>query len=181
MFIDREPVACVLWMLEWIWGDLLSSCNPAQADHISDVDRLFEKGPLNIYAEDCIVTHITWKTVQRGVEMNNGTALLLLQQHQTELHELLKEQLEKCVLFLESLLSTNWNFNRNLFSHFYRAFVGISVIAMLTEKLEISISPVQSRIMAIVDAVKKPSDTGGISFHPKIQQCMGELCRFLIL
>lgn len=179
LFIEREPVECVLWMLKWIWGDILCSYDPGQEDGISDVDRLFEKGPLNIYAEDLIVTDVAWKTVKRGIEMNDGYAVLMLQRHQTELIELLNQQLEKCVVFLENLLLTNWIFNRNLFSHFYRAFVGISVVAMLTGKLKGGNLPLQNRILAILHAVKKPSDTGGISLHPKIQYCLNELCRLL--
>ncbi|XP_020624105.1 uncharacterized protein LOC110061611 [Orbicella faveolata] len=180
LYIEREPVQCILWMLKWIWGDMLCSCNPGQEDGISDVDRLFEKGPVNIYNEDLIVIDVTWKTVKTGIEVNNGYALLKLQRNRTEIIELLNKQLEECIFFLESLLLINYNVNKNLFSHFYRSFVGISVIIMLTEKLEGNISPMQSRIMAILHAVKKLSDLGGSLLHPKLQQPLKELCRFYI-
>lgn len=181
VYIEREPVECILWMLKWIWGDMLCSSNPGQEHGISDVDRLFEKGPLNIYGEDLIVIDVAWKTVKQGIEMNNGYVLLRLQRNRTEIIEFLNKQLEECILFLESLLLTNYNVNKNLFSHFYRSFVGISVIIMLTGKLEGNISPLQSRIMAILHAVKKLSHMGGNLLHPKIQHCLEELCRFCIL
>lgn len=181
LFIERDPVECVCWMLKWIWSDMLCSYDPGQEDGISDADRLFEKGPLNIYSEDLIMIDVAWKTIKQGIEMNNGYTLLMLQRYQTELIELLNQQLEKCVVFLENLLLTNWIFNRNLFIPFYRAFVGISLIAMLTRKLKGSNFPLQTRIMAILQAVKEPSDTGGISLHPKIQCCLNDLCKILIL
>lgn len=180
LFIDEHSVECVLWMLKWIWGDMFCTDDPAQEEDISDVDRLFEKGPPNNYAEDIIVIYAAWKTVKQGIEMNDGYALLMLQQRQSELIDLLNQQLEKCVIFLEKLLLTNWSFNRNLFSRFNRAFAGISVIVMLTGKLEGNNSPLQNRIMAIVHAVQKPCDTGGISRHPKIQHCLNEICRYFV-
>lgn len=182
LFFNEEPVACVLWMWEWICGDLFcSSGDTDQAHDISDMDRLFEKGPLNIYAEDCIVTRVAWETIKQGMDLKNGSALLIHQQHNSTLTVFLKERLEKCVLFLESLMLNNWHLTGH-FSHFYRRFVGISVIALLKEKLNESIAPaLQSRIVAIVHAVKKPCDTGGILSHPKIQQCIEELSKLLIL
>ncbi|XP_078352505.1 tRNA (32-2'-O)-methyltransferase regulator THADA-like [Oculina patagonica] len=181
LFIEREPVECVFWMLKWIWNDMLCSYDQGQEDGISDADRLFEKGPLNIYAEDLIMVDVAWKTVKQGIEMNNGNTLLMLQKHQTELTELLNQQLKKCVVFLENLLLTNWIFNRNLFIPFYKAFAGISLIAMLTGKLKERNFPLQTRIMAILQAVKEPSHTGGISLHPKIQCYLNELCKILTL
>lgn len=180
LFIHRAPLACVSWMLEWIRGDFsCESCD--QADElVSDVDRLFEKGPLNIYAEDCIVTRVACKTVKQGIEMNDGTALLALKQHTTRLAGLLQDQLEKCVSILESLLLTNWDLNRNIFSLLYRAFAGLSVVVMLTHKLDGNISALlENRIIAIVRAVQKPSDTGRISFHPMLKECVKELCTFI--
>jgi len=168
-------------MLKWIWGDMLCSCNPGQEGGISDVDRLFEKGPLNSYNEDLILIDVTWKTVKTGIAANNAYALLKLQQSRTEIIELLNKQLEECIVFLESLLLINYNVNKNLFSQFYRSFVGISVIIMLTETLEGNISPLQSRIVAILHTVKKLSDLGGSLLHPKIQQPLEELYRFYIL
>ena len=180
LFIHRAPVACVSWMLELIRGDLTyESCD--QGDDMSDVDRLFEKGPLNIYAEECIVTRIACQTVKQGIGMNDGTVLLTLEKHQTELIELLKEQLEKCLVFLESFLSTNCNLNRNVFGLLYRAFAGLCVIVMLTYQLHGNISAVQSRIIAIVRAVKKPSNTEGISFHSMIKDCVENLRTFITL
>ena len=180
LFIHRAPVACASWMLELIRGHLTyESCD--QEDDMFDVDRLFEKGPLNIYAEECIVTRIACQTVKQGIDMNDATVLLTLREHQTELIDLLKEQLEKCVVFLERLLSTNWNLNRNLFGLFYRAFAGVCVIVMLTHQLHGNISSVQSRIIAIVRAVKTPSNTGGISFHSMIKDYVEKLCTFITL
>ena len=181
LYIEQEPVQCILWMLKWIWDVMFCSCDPGQEDAISDVDRLFEKGPLNIYNEDLIVIDVAWKTVKTGIEMNNGYVLSRLQRNRTEIIELLIKQLEECIGFLESLLLIDYNVNNNLFSHFYRSFVAISVITMLTEKLEGNISPLQSRIMAILHAVKKLPDMGGSLFHPKLQNHLKELCRSYIL
>jgi len=168
-------------MLKGIWGDMPCSCDPGQEGDISDVDRLFEKGPLNTYSEDLIVIDVTWKTVKTGIEAIHGYALLKLQLSRAEIMELLNKQFEECIFFLESLLLINYNVNKNLFSHFYRSFVGISVIIMLTEKLEGNISPMQSRIVAILRAVKKLSDLGGSLLHSKLQQPLKELYRFHIL
>ena len=180
LFFDEEPVACVSWMLDWICGDLV--CDSEDSDRailISDMDRLFEKGPLNIYSEDCVVTRVAWETVKYGMERKNGCALLTLQQHKSTLTISLKEQLENCLLFLENLMLNNWNVPAN-FNYFYRGLVGIAVIALLKEKLEEGIaSPLTNRIDAIVHAVKKPSDTGGILSHPKTQKCLEELNKFL--
>lgn len=182
LYIEREPVECISWMLKWIWGDMLCSCNPDEDNGISDVDRLFERGPLNIYNEDLIVIDVAWKTVKTGIEMNDGYALLKLQQNRVEIIELLNKHLEECIVFLESLLLIDYNVNKDLFSHFYRSFVGISVIIMLTEKLEENISPLQSRIMAILHAVKTLPDMGGSLLHPKLQDPLKELsCKINLL
>lgn len=182
LYIEREPVECILWMLKWIWGDMFCSCNPDEHNGISDVDRLFERGPLNIYNEDLIVIDVAWKTVKTGMEMNDGYALLRLQQNRVEIIELLNKHLEECIVFLESLLLIDLNVNKDLFSHFYRSFVGISVIIMLTEKLEENISPLHSRIMAILHAVKTLPDMGGSLLHPKLQDPLKELsCKINLL
>jgi len=180
LFINRQPVVCLSWMLEWIRGDLTcEACN--QEDDMSDVDRLFEKGPLNIYAEDSIVTRVACKIVKQGIDVNDGTALLTLKQHKKGVTELLKDQLEKCVVFLERLLLENWEFNRNIFGLFYRAFAGLAVIVMLTQKLAGDISSLQSRITGIVRAVRKPGDTRRILFHPMMKECVQELCALLVV
>ena len=178
LFIDRAPVTCLSWMLEWIRGDLTcESCD--QGD--SDVDRLFERGPLNIYAEDCIVTRVACNTVKQGIDMNNGSAIFTLKQHKAELTDLLEDQLEKCVCFLETLLLTNWDLNRTIFGLFYRAFAGLAIIVMLTQKLDGNISSLQSRINAIVVAVKRTSDTGGINFYLMMKECIKDLAAFINL
>ena len=121
LFIHRAPVACVSWMMELIQGDLAYASFDQDVE-ISDVDRLFEKGPLNIYAEDCIITRIACHTVEQGIDSNGGTALLALKKHKTEVIELLKDQLEKCVVFLERLLSANRDVNRNCFGVVLQSF-----------------------------------------------------------
>lgn len=180
LFIHRAPVACISWMMEWVEGDLTyASCG--QDVEISDVDRLFEKGPLNIYAEDCIITRIACHTVEQGIDSNGGTALLALKKHKTEVIELLEDQLEKCVVFLERLLSANRDVNRNCFGVFYRALAGLFVVVMLTLKLHGNISSMQSRIIAVVRAIQRPAQTGGISFHLMIKDCMEKLSTFITL
>lgn len=174
IFIDRSPLACVSWMLEWIRGDL--SCQThEQTDELSDVDRLFEKGPLNLYAEDCTVTRAACKTVKQGIEMNNVLAVLTNKQHKTRLIELLRKELERCICFLENLLLTKLIANRNCFSLFYRAMAGLTVTVMLTLKVNGDMSSFESRISAIIRTVKMPSDTGTLCRHSMIIECMKEL------
>ena len=180
IFIDRSPLACVSWMLEWIRGDL-SRQTYDQTDELSDVDRLFEKGPLNLYAEDCIVTRAACKTVKQGIEMNNVLAVLTNKVHKTGLIELLAKELERCICFLESLLLTKLISNRNCFSLFYRAMAGLAVTVMLTQKVNGDMSSFESRISAIIRTLKMPSDTGGLSRHSMIIECMKELDALMFL
>lgn len=180
IFIDRSPLACVSWMLEWIRGDL-SRQTYDQTDELSDVDRLFEKGPLNLYAEDCIVTRAACKTVKQGIEMNNVLAVLTNKEHKTGLIELLAKELERCICFLESLLLTKLISNRNCFSLFYRTMAGLAVTVMLTQKVNGDMSSFESRISAIIRTLKMPSDTGGLSRYSMIIECMKELDALMFL
>ena len=180
IFIDRSPLACVSWMLEWIRGDL-SRQTYDQTDELSDVDRLFEKGPLNLYAEDCIVTRAACKTVRQGIEMNNVLAVLTNKEHKTGFIELLAKELERCICFLESLLLTKLISNRNCFSLFYRTMAGLAVTVMLTQQVNGDMSSFESRISAIIRTLKMPSDTGGLSRHSMIIECMKELDALMFL
>ncbi|XP_068682323.1 tRNA (32-2'-O)-methyltransferase regulator THADA-like isoform X3 [Montipora foliosa] len=175
LFIDHSPVVCVSWMMECILGDLTcESCN--QEGEMSDADRLFEKGPLNIYTEDCIISRMACQAIQQGVETNNGATVL--KKHRTELLEFLQIHYEECLDFVERLLSKNWPSDSYFFALFYRVLAKICATVILIQRLSGNISLKQSQIGALLSAVKSHTATKGISFHSMIKDIFDKLSMF---
>lgn len=171
LFIHQRPITCVSWMIKCVLGDLTIESFD-QEDEISQLDRLFEKGPLNVYTEDCIVARIACQTIHKGIDVENGAAVL--KNHSTELSELLQCYLKECIVFLESVLSKNWSPDCLFFGLFYRALSGLNVIVMLIHQLDGNTS-MHSQIGALLSAMKSSSAPKGLFFHSMIKDCIAEL------
>ena len=58
---------------------------------------------------------------------------------------------------------------------------GLAVTVMLTQKVNGDMSSFESRITAIIRTLKMPSDTGRLSRHSMIIECMKELDALMFL
>ena len=150
-----------------------------QEDETSQIDRLFEKGPLNVYTEDCIVARIACETIRKGVEMENGAAVL--KSHSTELLQLLQCHLKECIVFLETVLSKNWSSDSFFFGLFYRVLSGLNVIVMLIHQLDGNTSSMKTRIGALLSAMKNSSAPRGFFFHSMIKDSIAELSKSIAM
>lgn len=178
LFIHKSPVTCVSWMIKCVLGDL--TMEPFdQEDETSQIDRLFEKGPLNVYTEDCIVARIACETIRKGVEMENGAAVL--KSHSTELLQLLQCHLKECIVFLETVLSKNWSSDSFFFGLFYRVLSGLNVIVMLIHQLDGNTSSMKTRIGALLSAMKNSSAPRGFFFHSMIKDSIAELSKSIAM
>lgn len=178
LFIHKSPVTCVSWMIKCVLGDL--TMEPFdQEDETSQLDRLFEKGPLNVYTEDCIVARIACQTIRKGVEMENGTAVL--KNHSTDLLQLLQCHLKECIVFLESVLSKNWSSDSFFFGLFYRALSGLNVIVMLIHQLDGNTSSMHSQIGALLSTMKNSTAPKGLFSHSMIKDSVAELSKSIAM
>lgn len=178
LFIHKSPVTCVSWMIKCVLGDL--TMEPFdQEDETSQLDRLFEKGPLNVYTEDCIVARIACQTIRKGVEMENGAAVL--KNHSTDLLQLLQCHLKECIVFLESVLSKNWSSDSFFFGLFYRALSGLNVIVMLIHQLDGNTSSMHSQIGALLSTMKNSTAPKGVFSHSMIKDSVAELSKSIAM
>ena len=146
LFIDKNPMACLQWMLGWICGDVGILCVDTQAplgtvqeNDATDVDRLFEKGSFNIYAEKCEITTLAWEILRAEIENRNGSALLTLEEEDNlRLLEILDDMFEKCLRVIESFCWRDTSVDGSVFEYFYQSLVGILAISFLKGQLKMS-------------------------------------------
>ena len=191
-FIDKKPGACFQWILGLVCGDVETN-SPDDAydacaedipsrDDASDMERLFEKGSLNNFAENCVVSRLAWDALKESLQARRASPTSDI----SEMTQLFQLYQSKCLGVLNSLRGTRLTSNARVFSRVYQSLMGllavghskrtISVADALESTQEDGDDAVKEQLVGFVSEVTSNQETSGISFHPTLRTCLQELC-----
>ena len=144
-FLLRLPAACLQWVMGWICGSATADTSEARFGSSADeewrrkveeetnIDRLFEKGSLNTYAEETVAALLAWEALETHVKAASETTSY----GKTEVFcndkvlSLLDEVTVRCLNNLDNITEKGLGNKKNLFSRVYQSISGLLAVRFM--------------------------------------------------
>lgn len=181
----QMPVSCLLWLLSLIGDgrpnaleDEVDACGESAYDDMESIDRLFEKGPINTYYEDCILAEIVLTTLTNWADEHRDSNSLLPQGSQLLLHlqTFVQNFAEKC----DETLPQNL-----LYSNIYKTMTGLAMMKIIRNSVLLDESQEATENLRALEVFNKAvstlkemrtRDRGHCFHHSRLQ----ELAQFVL-
>lgn len=138
-FLLRTPVSCLQWFMGWICERSTVSppsettSNPSGHETVNrlhkdsvNVGRLFEKGAMNSYAEETIISSMALKVLEMEMKLVD---LKSIDNEQISLF--LDDVTSNCLKNLENLIDEQFGIKKELFSRLYQLISGLLAAGQL--------------------------------------------------
>jgi hypothetical protein len=122
LFWLKHPSMTLQWLLDLLDNTDVSSetSQDTAYDDMRNVDKLFEKGPVNTYREDCILAEIVFNEFYTWIEKNNSHGII----------DAIPELLDQLGKFVKTQVM-NYNITLQQDSVYYNLYITVFGVAMM--------------------------------------------------